>query len=572
MISRVLLRRTLVLPILAVALAACSDDDERGTGPGSFTLGTPANAAVTLVAGQATTVTIPVTFTGSMKAVTLTADSVPAGVRVGFQPSTITNGTEQVTVSITANPDAFIGTRTIKIIAKAADMQDQVARIAVTTTAPGSYTATNNTSTASPVTIKRGQSGTITVTLVRNGFTGPVDIIADALPTGVSIVPVTNVTGNTATITINTTAAAAQTTGASFTIRATNPTIADRPMTVRYAITPEYTLSSNAGTAATAVQIQRTQSGTATININRDTYQGPVTLTASSLPTGITVATVPNVAGNTATITITTADNAVADTGSFVITGTADGLQNQTTRVRYRVLAEPGVQLTAPNVSTPQGNHPTITVGIAREGGFTGPVTVALSGLPAGVTTNGPITSDSASATFTLFVPNNQATGATTYTATASGTGIATRSKTGTLTVTAATGTLLTSGVQVNVPAGAADTQTLYRIAIPAGATRLTVVLTGGTGDIDLVGRAGIPSVYANGGFEDISAAAGNEEDFVRNNPPEGYYYILAYNYDASSGAKLTATVTGGAAISLQPEKVTIPADKAARLRRNATR
>ena len=542
MISRVLLRRTLVLPILVAALAACSDDEERGTGPGTFELKSPAQAAVTLAAGQATTVTIPVTFTGSMSAVTLTADSVPAGIRVGFQPSTITNGTEQVTVSITANPDVAAGTRTIKIIAKSPGMTDQVARIAVTTTGVASYTATNNTSTASPVTIKRGQTGTITVTLNRNGFTGPVDIIPDALPNGVTITPVFGVTGNTATLTISTTAAAAQTTGASFTIRATNPTIADRTMTVRYAITPEYTLSNSASTTANQVVIQKEQTGTATVTITRDTYQGPLTLVGASLPTGVSIDTVRGVAGNTATITIRTNEFAVGDTGSFLVTGLADGLQNQSTRVRYRINAAAGiVPVVAATQRGVQGNPDSLTLTINREGGYTGPVTVTLSNLPAGMTSTA-VTADTGN---TVIVPIAMTTavvpGTYNITTTVSGNGVTTRTRTTAYTVQSRQ---LASGVAVTRVGDirARGSGRTYRIEVPAGATQLAVTFTGGTGDGDLY-------VYdPSQALKCSSEEAANAESCTINNPAAGNWFVQLVVWNPYADGTLTATVTMPAA------------------------
>src|SRR5215217_811590 len=71
MTSRVLLRRTLVLPIVFAAFAAACSDDKDGNGPGSgsFTLGTPSATQVTLAAGTAQNITIPVTFTGAMNPV-----------------------------------------------------------------------------------------------------------------------------------------------------------------------------------------------------------------------------------------------------------------------------------------------------------------------------------------------------------------------------------------------------------------------------------------------------------------------------------------------------------------------
>lgn len=327
MTSRVLLRRTLVIPVLLAALAACSDDDTTGTGGGSFTLGAPANAAVTIQAGQATTVTIPVTFTGNMRPVTLAADSVPAGIRVGFQPSVISNGTEVVTVSITTNPDVAAGTRTIKIVARAPDMQDQVARIAVTTQRAPSYTLTNPTTATAPVTIQRTQSGTVTLTIDRSGgFTGPVDIYPDALPAGVTVAPVMNVTGNTATITINTTGSA-QAVAGSFTVRATNPSMGDRVSTIRYRILAEPGVQ----IASTAKTIQQGGPDTVYVTVNREGgFTGPVTVTLTNLPAGVTAAPVTSDAGSTVAVPLTIASNAAVGTSNITVSVAGANIETKT--------------------------------------------------------------------------------------------------------------------------------------------------------------------------------------------------------------------------------------------------
>lgn len=436
MISRVLFRRLLVLPVLCAALAACGDDDDTtGTGGGSFTLGTPASAAVTVQAGQATTVTIPVTFTGSMRAVTLSADSVPAGIRVGFQPSVISNGTEQVTVSITANPDMAAGTRTIRIIARAPDMQDQVTRIAITTTRAPSYTLTNPTTTAAPLTIQRTQSGTVTVTLDRSGgFTGPVDVYAEGLPAGVTVAPVMNVTGNTVTLTVNTAANASAVAG-SFTVRAVNPTTGDR-----------------------------------------------------------------------------------------------------VTTVRYRILAEPGVQIASTAKTVQQGGPDTVYVSVNREGGFTGPVTVTLTDLPAGITA-APVTSDAGSTVAVpLTIASTAAVGTSNITVSVSGSNIATKTVTPALTVRSGT---LTSGTAVTAadprPRGS---RLHWTINVPAGATRLLVTFQGGTGDGDLY-------IFSpSGALLCAEENVDNAETCTIANPVAGVYRIRVEVWNPYAGATLRATVT----------------------------
>ena len=453
MTSRVLLRSTLVLPVLFATMVACSDNKNGdGPGAGSFTLGAPASTEVTVPAGSSVNVSIPVTFTGNMHAVTLSADSVPAGITVGFQPSTITAGTEMVTFAVRADPTVAAKTGTIKIIAKAADMTDQVVRVKVTTTAAPSYAIANNTSTAAPVTIQRTQSGTVTITLDRSGgFTGPVDIIPDALPAGVTVAPVMGVTGNTATLTINT-AANASAVASSFTVRAVNPSIGDR-----------------------------------------------------------------------------------------------------VTTIRYKINAEPGVQPTLAARSAVQFSPDTMYVTINREGGFAGPVDVALSGLPTGVTASSVTVAAADNVVgIPLDIADNAATGAKTVTATISGTGIATKAVTGTLTIISNT---LTSGTARTISdARGRNSYNIYKVVVPSSGSTVNVTFTGGSGDGDI-------ELYdADFNFIDGSYEADNKESITATGLAAGTYYVVVWVWNPYT-ADIKATVTTGSAVaglSAMPVRTTL--------------
>jgi hypothetical protein len=328
-----------MLPLALAAFVACGDDEGNNPTGGSFTLGAPASTQVSLQAGQATTVTIPVTFTGNMSPVTLRADSVPAGVRVGFQPATITNGTNVVTVSIVADPAATAKTGTVKIIATAPGMTTpQVTRIAVTTTVPPSYTVTNSAAT-NAVAIQRTQSGTVTITLDRSGgFTGPVDIIPDALPAGVSVASVMGVTGNTATLTINT-AANAQAVAGSFTVRLVNPGMIDRTTVVKYSIIAEPGVQ----VAAADRSVLQSSPDTMFVTVNREGgFTGAVTVTLTNLPAGVTAAPVTSAAGTTVAVPLNITDAAAVGakqiTASVSGTGIATKTATPTLTVRSNLL------------------------------------------------------------------------------------------------------------------------------------------------------------------------------------------------------------------------------------------
>jgi len=109
-------------------------------------------------------------------------------------------------------------------------------------------------------------------------------------------------------------------------------------------------------------------------------------------------------------------------------------------------------------------------------------------------------------------------------------------------------GTPLTSGVPVSGIAGGEYSERLYRITVPAGATRLevqTVGTSGASGDVDLYLRRGLPP--ADGVPVDCgSETPSSRESCVIENPVPGEWFILLLGYTAYSGVTLTATVRAG--------------------------
>ena len=100
----------------------------------------------------------------------------------------------------------------------------------------------------------------------------------------------------------------------------------------------------------------------------------------------------------------------------------------------------------------------------------------------------------------------------------------------------------LTSGTGVTIASSAARGTSLYRkITVPAGATSLTVTITGGTGDVDLyIRRGAVPTFTA---YDCASEAGGNAESCVISNPAAGTYFIMLGLWDPYANATLRATV-----------------------------
>jgi serine protease len=132
---------------------------------------------------------------------------------------------------------------------------------------------------------------------------------------------------------------------------------------------------------------------------------------------------------------------------------------------------------------------------------------------------------------------------------TAKETGDATQIRSASITVLPVVGIGLTSGVAVTgVTSGtkARSDGLVYHISVPAGATKLTVTFTGGTGDGDIYVQKGSPPDDSKfpppGGC--ASGAGGNAESCSVDNPAKGTWYIFVAVWDPYAGGTLTATVT----------------------------
>ena len=88
-----------------------------------------------------------------------------------------------------------------------------------------------------------------------------------------------------------------------------------------------------------------------------------------------------------------------------------------------------------------------------------------------------------------------------------------------------------------------------YKIAVPAGASRLTIDLSGPacgllscSPDLDLFARRGAKPTTA---LKDASSETGsNSESVTINNPAADYYYVGVYTYSGSAGSSFSVTAT----------------------------
>jgi subtilase family serine protease len=318
-----------------------------------------------------------------------------------------------------------------------------IAALAGTTTQTPAFTLAASPNTASVVV---GSSGTSTITTtVSGGFSSAIALSASGMPTGVTVSfsPTSIASPGSGTSTATFTVASGTATGSyPITITGTGGSIshtATVTLTVTAAATPAYTLSAS----PTSVSVAAGASGTSTITTAvSGGFSSAIALSASGMPTGVTVAFSPTSiaapGSGTSTATFTVASGTTAGTYQITITGSGGGITH-TAPVSLTVTAATtgtftvSVSPTSGYLARGQSGYAVVTVAVS--GGFSSAVTFSATGVPSGVTSSFTPASiaapGSGTTDFNLAVASNAPTGTSTITITATGGGV---SKTATLT------------------------------------------------------------------------------------------------------------------------------------------
>ncbi len=230
---------------------------------------------------------------------------------------------------------------------------------------PPAASTPNFTLSASPasVTVTQGSSGSSTVTVTASGgFTGSVSLAASGLPAGVTATFGTNPTTSTSSVTL--TASSTATTGTStVTITGTSGTLTHTTtisLTVNAVATPNFSLSASPA----SLTVTQGASGSSTITVtDSGGFTGAVTLSNSTLPSGVTATFGTNPTTSTSVLTFTATSTATTGTSTITITGTSGTLTHTTTisltvssNAPQQLLGNPGFENgtnTAPWTLTP---------------------------------------------------------------------------------------------------------------------------------------------------------------------------------------------------------------------------
>jgi hypothetical protein len=442
------------------------DGDDGGL-PG-FTMTTSPATSLSVQTSGTTGILVEIERDGGFGgAVEVSVTGLPAGVTV--DPITIAAGQETGTLSVKAN-NAAVTSKSITVRATATDLAARTKTLTLAVTSAAAPAITLSTSPASSLSIARGGTAIVQVTISRSGgFTGEVTVSAEDLPLDVSA-PTIKIASSatTGTITLTAKSGAPIVSAKSIRIVATGQGLDDRTksMTVAVGSAPEFTLTTTAatasitpgGTAAIAVKVARTGG-----------FSGSVTVTAENLPSGVsaTSSSVTIGSSGTGTITLKADVGAAAGTKSITIRGTGAGVTEKTASVALTVSTAPSFTLhTSPTSVTVSPAFPKeVNVSVVRGTGFTGSVSVSVEGLPTGVTAPGA----------TIFSSQNGVN--ITFSATSSA-----KAGTYTVTVKAKAGTIeQTKSLALTIPEGAGYSFTITPNPIsisPGGKATFTVNIT----------------------------------------------------------------------------------------------
>jgi hypothetical protein len=341
----------------------------------SFTL---SSSASTLSINQASTGSATLTVTpknGFTGMVSLSATGMPSGVTAAFSPAATAG---KSTVTFTMNTAAVAGTYSITITGASGSLSSATT-ISVTVVAPSFSLTTSVASLAIP----EGSSGSDAISVSgKNGFNGGVSLSVTGMPSGVTAVfsPATATTTSQVTFTVG---AAVPGGVYSFTIKGVSGTLSSSTTVGVTVLVPSFSLSASGTNVATP----RAGSGSSTISVKgQNGFNGMVSLTATSLPAGVSAQFSPSSTASTSNLSLNASSTAAPGTYTITMIGSSGALSSSTT-IGLTVTA-PNFALTISpgNLGVPRGSSSAGMATITAQNGFKGSVSLSASGAPSGVT------------------------------------------------------------------------------------------------------------------------------------------------------------------------------------------
>jgi|GEM_PF-373479 len=290
--------------------------------PPSFSLSASPNI-LTLSPGASGSATITVTaISGFSGLVSLSADSLPNGVRIAFSPVTTETAS---TVNLTVSETAIAGTYKMAVVGVAGGIQ-VTAVITLTIPPPPGF---NLFVTPNSLSFASGASGLATITVgAQNGFKGNVSLSATGLPPGVLVMFAPEVTEAQSTLTFASSAIVAA--GVyKIVINGTDGTVhASTAFSLDILPSPNFGLT----VSPTSLMINQWVGGSTTITVGEENgFTGNVSLSTTGLPSGVYASLTQTIAGQQSVLALTSTDTVVSGAYPITIVGTSGDLRASTT-------------------------------------------------------------------------------------------------------------------------------------------------------------------------------------------------------------------------------------------------
>jgi len=415
-----------------------------------FTLSaTPSSQTINANGGTSYTATVTPAngFNGS---VSLGVSGLPTGATASLSPASISGGSGSSTLTVSTDCSTPAGTYTL-IITGTSGTLSHSASVTLVVNPPASDFTLSASPSSQTVIVGGGTSYTATVG-AQNCFAATVSFSVTGLPAGAtaSFSPA-SVTGS-GNSTLSVTTSSTTPTG-SFTLTITGTSGSLTHSATMTLIVTDFSLSES----SSSLTVTAGNCGSDTITVTPiNSFSGTVSFSTSGLPAGATASFSPaTVTGSgSSTLTICTSTSTAAGTYPLTVAATSGGLSHSLPlSLVVNTAPPPDFSLSASpsSLTVTAGNAATSTVTVAALNGFSGSVSLSVSGLPTGATGSFTPPSVTGSGTSTLNISTLNTAPPGSYTLVVTGTsGSLTHTVSVTLTVNGTCVTATSGGPWIN--------------------------------------------------------------------------------------------------------------------------
>ena len=355
---------------------------QEGSSLANFQVATVAPSASVLPAGSTTAVFTVKTNNGFASAIQFSATGLPAGVTSTFAPASLsTSGS--TTLTLAASASATPGVYAVNVVATSGGTSRSV---------PLSLTVVNApplalTLSSSYIDVAAGATGTTKITTSKSSaFNAAVALSVSGVPKGITVqLSPTSIAAPGAGTSNLTASVVATMAGGTYavTVAATGGGITKTALVaINVLPPPSFDLSLSATTITAAPGGYVTTTAT---TIRTSTFNSAISLKVTGMPAGVTASTgsinAPGSGASTLGITV----GSTASGGTYALTVTATGAG--CTKTATLTLQVPGMTFAAssPSLTIKRGATASVNLTSAMLGGLSSAVTLAVQGLPGGV-------------------------------------------------------------------------------------------------------------------------------------------------------------------------------------------